>query len=246
MNVTVAWPTINEWEDCVGVVVVVKVGIGTWETQVLSEDSWWHCFMLTCYYGQRTQNCGSVFCVFAFVFQVLAIDCFGTNLTHAQTCDNVPVPSATPWTASVHAQHMPKPVITFVFKVLRNGLLRYKLDTWLFSTNSFQRLNTKNADSWRRLLVRRDVYVCIMIALYVFFSFLHTHVRSDRSVHNNMCIYTHLLHWNIHVSLYLGVLLMWSQQNIIAAPITSLGFWMGNGFLDGECKRRFWFLLQGQ
>ena len=165
--------TINEWEDCVGVVVVVKVGIGTWETQVLSEDSWWHCFMLTCL-CQRTQNCGSVFCVFAFVFQVLAIDCFGTNLTHAQTCDNVPVPSATPWTASVHAQHMPKPVITFVFKVLRNGLLRYKLDTWLFSTNSFQRLNTKNADSWRRLLVRRDVYVCIMIALYVFF-FVFTH-----------------------------------------------------------------------
>ena len=29
------------------------------------------------------------------------------------------------WTASVHAFHMPKPVITFVFKVLRYGLLRY-------------------------------------------------------------------------------------------------------------------------
>ena len=78
--------TINEWEDCVGVVVVVKVGIGTWETRVLSEDS---------------QNCGSVFCVFAFVFQVLAIDCFGTNLTHAQTCDNVRFQSVTQWTASV-------------------------------------------------------------------------------------------------------------------------------------------------
>ena len=98
--------------------------------------------MLTCL-CQRTQNSGSVFCVFAFVVQVLAIDCFGTNLTHAQTCDNVPVPRATPWTASVHTQRMPKPVITFVFKVLRNGLLRYKLDTWLFSANSFQRLNTK-------------------------------------------------------------------------------------------------------
>ena len=33
------------------------------------------------------------------------------------------------WTASVHALHMPKPVITFVFKVLRNGLLRYILYT---------------------------------------------------------------------------------------------------------------------
>ena len=45
--------------------------------------------------------------------------------THAQTCDNVRVQSATQWTASVHTLHMPKPVITFVFKVLRNGLLRY-------------------------------------------------------------------------------------------------------------------------
>jgi len=37
--------------------------------------------------------------------------------------------SATQWTASVHAVHMPKPVITFVFKVLRNGL---SLDTCCF------------------------------------------------------------------------------------------------------------------
>ena len=82
------------------------------------------------------------------------MDCFGTYFTHAQTCDNVCVQSATQWTASVHtlvthAQtcdnvrvqsatqwialvhtlHMPKPVITFVFKVLRNGLLRYILYT---------------------------------------------------------------------------------------------------------------------
>ena len=46
-----------------------------------------------------------------------AIYCFGTYSTHAQTCDNVRVQSATQWTASVHTQHMPKPVITFVFKV---------------------------------------------------------------------------------------------------------------------------------
>ena len=56
-------------------------------------------------------------------------DCFGTYFTHAQTCDYVRVQSATEWTASVHTLHMPKPVITFVFKVLRNGLLRYKLYT---------------------------------------------------------------------------------------------------------------------
>ena len=53
-----------------------------------------------------------------------AMDCFGTCFTHAQTCDNVRVQSATLW-SWVHALHMPKPVITFVFKVLRYGLLRY-------------------------------------------------------------------------------------------------------------------------
>ena len=57
------------------------------------------------------------------------MDCFGTYFTHAQTCDNFRVQSATQWTASVHTLHMPKPVITFVFKVLHNGLLRYILYT---------------------------------------------------------------------------------------------------------------------
>ena len=62
------------------------------------------------------------------------------HFTHAQTCDNVRVRSATAWTASVHTfvvkvlrrsllrvhpLHMPKPVITLVFEVLRHGLLRY-------------------------------------------------------------------------------------------------------------------------
>ena len=37
------------------------------------------------------------------------MDCFGTYLTHVQTCDNVRVQSATPWTASVHTLHMPRP-----------------------------------------------------------------------------------------------------------------------------------------
>ena len=77
------------------------------------------------------------------------MDCFGTYFTHAQSCDNVRVPSATEWTASVHtlrmpkacdnvrvpsatqwtasvhSLHMPKAVITFMFKVLQEGLLRY-------------------------------------------------------------------------------------------------------------------------
>ena len=58
-----------------------------------------------------------------------AMDCFGTCFTHVQTCDDVRVQSATEWTASVHTLHMSKPVMTFVFKVLRNGLLRYMLYT---------------------------------------------------------------------------------------------------------------------
>ena len=83
-----------------------------------------------------------------------AMDCFGTYFAHVQTCDNVRVQSATQWTASVHTSnmsvqtcdnvrvqsatqwtasvhtlHMSKPVITFLFKVLRNGLLPYILYT---------------------------------------------------------------------------------------------------------------------
>ena len=65
------------------------------------------------------------------------MDCFGTYATHAETCDYVRVQSATEWTVSVHTLHMPKPVITFLFKVLRNGPLRYILYTcpnlWLRS-----------------------------------------------------------------------------------------------------------------
>ena len=49
--------------------------------------------------------------------------------THVQTCDDVRVQSATEWTASVHTLHMSEPVMTFVSKVLRNGLLRYILYT---------------------------------------------------------------------------------------------------------------------
>ena len=58
------------------------------------------------------------------------MDCFGTYFTHVQTCDDVRVQSTTEWTASVHTLHMSKPVMTFVFKVLRDGLLRYILYTF--------------------------------------------------------------------------------------------------------------------
>ena len=58
------------------------------------------------------------------------MDCFGTYFTHAQTCDVTRVQSATEWTASVDTSHMSKAVITFVFKMLRNGLLRYILHTY--------------------------------------------------------------------------------------------------------------------
>ena len=57
------------------------------------------------------------------------MDCFGSYFTHVQNCDNVPVQSATQWTALVHTWHMSKPVITFVFKVVRSGLLRFILYT---------------------------------------------------------------------------------------------------------------------
>ena len=38
-------------------------------------------------------------------------------------------PGAAQWTPSVHTFGMSRPVITFVFKVLRNGLLRFILCT---------------------------------------------------------------------------------------------------------------------
>ena len=91
--------------------------------------------------------------VITFVFKMLRNGLLGANFTHVQTCDNarvqsatqwtaaahtlhmskscvnVRVRSATQWTASLHTLHMSKPVVTFVFKVLRNELLRYILYT---------------------------------------------------------------------------------------------------------------------
>ena len=66
---------------------------------------------------------------FPNLWRCYAMDCFSACLTHSQTCDNVHGQRATQWTASVQAIHMPKPVMTFVFKVRHNGLLRYILHT---------------------------------------------------------------------------------------------------------------------
>ena len=57
------------------------------------------------------------------------MDCFGTYFTHVQSCNVTRVQSATAWTASVHTSQMSKAVMLPVFKVLRNGLLRYILHT---------------------------------------------------------------------------------------------------------------------
>ena len=78
-----------------------------------------HCFSA---YLTHVQTCGNV-CVQS------ATECFSTYLTHVQTCDDVRVQSATEWFASVHTWHMSKPAITFMFKVLGDGLIRCILDT---------------------------------------------------------------------------------------------------------------------
>ena len=51
------------------------------------------------------------------------------TLHMSTTCDNFCFQSASRWTASVYTLHMSKPVITFVFKMLCDGLPRYSLYT---------------------------------------------------------------------------------------------------------------------
>ena len=69
-------------------------------------------------YLRHAQSCDNV-----RVQSATEVDCFGTYFTHAQSCDNVHVQSATDWAASVHTLHMPKAVIKFVFEV-------YGMDCW--------------------------------------------------------------------------------------------------------------------
>ena len=51
-----------------------------------------------------------------------AKSCENTDASNAQTCDKVRVQSGTQWCASVI--HMPKCVVTIVFKRLRHGVVR--------------------------------------------------------------------------------------------------------------------------
>ena len=64
--------------------------------------------------------------------------------THAQSCDNVHVQSATDWAASVHTFHMPKAVIKFVFEV-------YGMDCWrtyLTHAQIFDNIRVQSATEW--------------------------------------------------------------------------------------------------
>ena len=71
------------------------------------------------------------------------MDCFGTYLTHAQSCDNVRVHSATQWTASVHTLRMPKAVITFMFKVLQDCF-----GTYFTHAQSCDNVHVQSATDW--------------------------------------------------------------------------------------------------
>ena len=101
-------------------------------------NSWSKCYAMDCFGTYfRCKPCSTCY----------GMDFFGTYFTHVQTCDVTRVQSATQWTASVHTSdvsrvqlatewiasvhtsHMSKPVIKHLFKVLRNGLLRYILHT---------------------------------------------------------------------------------------------------------------------
>ena len=71
-------------------------------------------------YLRHAQSCDNV-----RVHSATQWTAFGTYFTHAQSCDNVHVQSATDWAASVHTLHMPKAVIKFAVRSILNGLLRY-------------------------------------------------------------------------------------------------------------------------
>ena len=87
-----------------------------------------------------------------------AMQCFGTYFTHAQTCGNVRVQSATQCTAWVHTLHMPKPVVTFVFKVLR------KCTAWVHTLHMPKPVVTFVFKVLRNALLRSILYTCCMAA----------------------------------------------------------------------------------
>ena len=99
-----------------------KLGV-TWKLRLVR---WWRCprlrrakselWRLCCSKGIRTDEKGHIFWI--------VIQEIGTRLSNHPLTQ-----SAMQCSASVHTLHMPKPVVTFVFKVLRNALLGYILYT---------------------------------------------------------------------------------------------------------------------
>ena len=68
---------------------------------------------------------------------------------HMSTPNVTRVQSATEWTAWVHTSHMSKPnVARFVFKVRRNGLLRYILHMSKPNVTRVQRTRVQSATEW--------------------------------------------------------------------------------------------------
>ena len=105
-----------------------------------------------------------------------AMRCFGTYFTHAQTCDNVRVQSATQCAASVHTLHMPKPVITVAFKVQCNALLRCILYTfWMAARKRLSRYHCVLLHSFQRLNARikktGSFFFIGILPCYVFIGF---------------------------------------------------------------------------
>ena len=133
--------------------------------------------------------------------------CFGTYFTHAQSCDNVRVHTATQWTAfgtyfthaqscenvfqiasesaaSVHTLHIPKAVQTSVFKVLQKGRLRYIL----YTCPKLDNVHVQSATEWAALVhtlhMPKAVITFVFILLYAMdrFGTYSTHAQSCDNV----------------------------------------------------------------
>ena len=99
------------------------------------------------------ENRGSVFAFFFVRSTCYTIDCLGTYFTHAQTCNVTRVQSATQSTASGQTFHMPKPVITFVFKC-------YAIDCFGTYFTHAQTCNNVRVQMLRNRLLRYILYTC--------------------------------------------------------------------------------------
>ena len=92
-----------------------------------------------------------------------------TLTLNAQTCDNVRAQSATGRTASVHTLHMLKPVITFLFKVLRHGLLR---------------LHMMMIMTMMTIVIRIMITIMTMIMIIITIMIFTTHLRHEKAHRN--------------------------------------------------------------